>query len=117
MKKGSKKFTSTTSSTEQVSNKQLEQAYKVIAFSRMKIANVTSLEEIDVEANRIERCVEFNYAYTDHDSSFADFATQFLKENFKELVFGTQFNGNYLDDLQDPTTEREYFSPEFSMVA
>lgn len=117
MRKGSKKFTSTTSSTEQVSNKQLDQAYKVIAFSRMKIANMTSLEEIDVEANRIERCVEFNYTYTNHDSSFADFASQFLKENFKALIFGAQFNGTYLEDLKDSTTELEFFSPEFSLVA
>lgn len=117
MKKGTKKFTSTTPMFQQTSNKQLEQAYKIIAFARMKLANITSLEEIDVEANRVERCVEFNYAYTDHDSSFADFATKFLKDNFKELVFGTKFNGAYLDDLKDSVAEREYFSPEFVLVA
>ena len=116
MKKGSKKFTSSTSSTEQVSNKQLEQAYKVLAFSRMKIAKSTSSEEFDVEVARIERCVEFNYTYTDHDLSFTDFGSQFLKRNFEELVFGTKFNGDYLEDLRDSTTDRQYFSPEFSLV-
>ena len=117
MRKGTTKFVSATPAFQQTTTKQLEQAFKVIAFARMKMANITSLEEIDVEANRVERCVESNYAYTDHDLSFSDFATNFLKDNFKELVFGTKFNSDYLEDIQDPSTERAYFSPEFVLVA
>jgi len=117
MRKGTTKFVSATPAFQQTSNKQLEQAFKVIAFARMKNANITSVEEIEVEANRVERCVEFNYTYNSHDLSFSDFATQFLKDNFKEMVFGTKFNGDYLEDIQDPIAEREYFSPEFVLVA
>ena len=36
---------------------------------------------------------------------FLEFASNFLVKNYKELVFGTQFNGDYLSDIQDPTNE------------
>lgn len=108
MKKGCTKFVSATPNTRQATVEELEKAYKTIAFARSFKLEYRTLDDLDTEAERIRRCVEHFYTYRDHDMSFSDFCTKFLMDNFKEMVFGTEFNGDYLDDLEINIKSEQY---------
>ena len=92
---------------------QVTEALNVVAFYvlHMKKKTFTS-DSVECEAQRLERCIEEYYVKENHEMQFLEFASNFLIKNYKELVFGTQFNGDYLSDIQDPTNEtvdnREY---------
>jgi hypothetical protein len=92
MRKGEKKFVSAIPNTRQNTPYELEKAYKTIAFARSPKLNYRTLDDLDTEAERIKRCVAHYYTYTDHDMSFSDYCTKFIMENFKEMVFGKEFD-------------------------
>lgn len=116
MRKGSTKFVSAMPTTRQTTLEELEKAYKTIAIARSNVIQYKNLDQVDNEAARIKRCVEHNYTYTDHDLSFSDFSTSFLMKNFKEMVFGTKFDGDYLDDLEINSEEYKSYS-DYRLVA
>jgi hypothetical protein len=94
------------STNKQPSITQLENAFKVIALASLQQHNEsTEFTNVDHEALRIERCVEFFYVSEDHDMSFGEFAVNFLKTNLKDLVARTKFNSDYLEDLQNTRSE------------
>ena len=85
---------------------QVTEALNVVAFYVLKMKKKTfTNDSVDCEAQRLERCIEEYYVKENHEMQFLEFASNFLIKNYKELVFGTQFNGDYLSDIQDPTNE------------
>ena len=85
---------------------QVTEALNVVAFYVLKMKKKTfTNDSVDCEAQRLERCIEEYYVKENHEMQFLEFASNFLVKNYKELVFGTQFNGDYLSDIQDPTNE------------
>jgi|LakMenEpi03Aug12_release.lakeMendotaPanAssembly.Ray.scaffolds.fasta_scaffold00052_107 hypothetical protein len=115
MRKGEKKFVSAMPTTRQTTPYELEKAYKTIAFSRSNKVEYKNLDDLDNEASRIRRCVEHYYTYSNHDLSFSDFCTKFIMENFKEMVFGTEFDGTYLDDLE--VNRADEYIDDYRLVA
>ena len=85
---------------------QVTEALNVVAFYVLKMKKKTfTNDSVDCEAQRLERCIEEYYVKENHEMQFLEFASNFLVKNYKELVFGTQFNGDYLSDIQDPPNE------------
>ena len=85
---------------------QVTEALNVVAFYVLHMKKKTfTNDSVDCEAQRLERCIEEYYVKENHEMQFLEFASNFLVKNYKELVFGTQFNGDYLSDIQDPTNE------------
>jgi hypothetical protein len=92
---------------------QVTEALNVVAFYVLKMKKKTfTNDSVDCEAQRLERCIEEYYVKENHEMQFLEFASNFLIKNYKELVFGTQFNGDYLNGVSDPFEEtvdnREY---------
>lgn len=85
---------------------QVTEALNVVAFYVLHMKKKTfTNDSVDCEAQRLERCIEEYYVKENHEMQFLEFVSNFLIKNYKELVFGTQFNGDYLSDIQDPTNE------------
>lgn len=85
---------------------QVTEALNVVAFYVLHMKKKTfTNDSVDCEAQRLERCIEEYYVKENHEMQFLEFASNFLVKNYKELVFGSQFNGDYLSDIQDPTNE------------
>jgi len=96
--------------------KQVDQALTVVAGSILAFKKVLLSEDaLEIESRRIERCIEVFYVTEDHDMQFLEFAANFLKKNSKELVFGTQFSGLYLSEVQDVIKESSDYS-EYSVM-
>ena len=90
----------------QPTNDQLELAFKLVAYSSLKENNESvDINNIEVEAARIERCVELYYRKDLHDLQYPEFASVFLQKNFKELVFGATYLDQYLGDLPEGKDE------------
>ena len=79
-------------------------ALKIIAYAILyNRSEKISEDSIERESARIERCVELYYKMSNESiTHYLDFASKFLKDNHKEIVFGTKFNGDYLDDVKNP---------------
>lgn len=85
---------------------QVDKALTVIAASIILNKKLFLSEDtLETESRRLERCVEEYYVKEKHEMQFLEFAANFLKENYKELVFGSQFDGDYLDNIKDPNEE------------
>ena len=94
------------STAKQPTIEQVTEALNVVAFYVLKMKKKTfTNDSVDCEAQRIERCIEEYYVKENHEMQFLEFASNFLVENYKELVFGDKFNGEYLSDIQDPINE------------
>jgi hypothetical protein len=86
-------------------------AASILAFKKIPLTE----DVLDTESSRIERCIEIFYATETHDMQFLEFAADFLTKNSKELVFGTQFSGLYLSEVQDVTKESSDYT-EYSVM-
>jgi hypothetical protein len=85
---------------------QVTEALNVVAFYVLKLKRKTfTNDSVECEVQRLERCIEEYYVKETHEMQFLEFASNFLVKNYKELVFGTQFDGLYLSEVQDVTKE------------
>lgn len=95
----------------------LAKAFQLVAFSSLKEnSEPLTPENIDAESARIERCVEHFYKVDKSiELDYPQFASKFLQENFKDIVFGNKYLGDFLDDLPDGQ-EREFFMDEAHLI-
>lgn len=96
----------------------LNQAFTVVAFGRLKnLDKPFNQDSIAHEAARIERCVEYLYKIDKKmELDYPQFASIFLKENFRELISGNKYSGLYLDDVKDDVKEKEYYMDEAALI-
>ena len=95
----------------------LQHAFNIVAYSSLKENNEPlDQENIEAEAARIERCVEFYYK-TDKQAEldYPEFASKFLQDNYKEIVFGDKYLGFFLEDLPEGQ-EKEFYMEEASIL-
>lgn len=99
------------------STEQLTKAFSLVAFSSLKEnGESTSYENIETEAARIERCVEYYYRKEKNVTlDYPEFAGNFLQKNFKDIVFGDKFLGFFLDDVEDDIPQKEYYLDEMAV--
>ena len=100
------------------SQQALEQAFLVVAAARFLNANkkLSDISNIEKEASRIERCVDYYYKIDKAVKfDYPTFVSNFLKENYKEIVFGTKYHGLFLDELPDGK-ERETYIEKSSIL-
>ena len=96
--------------------KQVESALSVVAAAIIVNKKLfLSEDSLETEVQRLERCTEVFYVLEDHDMQFLEFAANFLQKNYKELVFGSQFSGLYLSEVQDVTKESSDYT-EYSVI-
>lgn len=95
----------------------LQKAFSIIAFASLKENNESLKDEnIDAEAARIERCVEYYYKIDKKaDLDYPEFASKFLQDNYKEIVFGTKYLGFFTEDIP-AGKEREFFMDEAHLI-
>ena len=85
----------------------LEKAFKVVAFAKLtETKQPLLLESIENEASRIERCCEYHYKTEDHDYQWQTYVTLFLQERYKDLIYNTIYDGQYIDDIPQPVKPR-----------
>lgn len=88
---------------------QLQDAILLVAYASLKeSAESLSVDNIEAEAARIERCVEFEYKNSKLDLHFDEFVVKFLTDNYLELVYGDLYLNDYLDDVPEPNIEEVY---------
>lgn len=90
----------------------LEKAFQLIAYSSLKENDEPlNFENIEAEASRIERCVEHFYVIDKTVKlDYPQFASKFLQDNFKKIVFGTKFLDSYLDNIPDGIEKKSYIN-------
>lgn len=97
--------------------KNLEKAFQLVAYSSLKENNEPiNFDNIEAESARITRCVEHHYKI-DKEVKFdyLQFASNFLQENFRQLVFGKKFLGNYLDGIPEGI-EKKFYMEEARII-
>lgn len=95
----------------------LQQAYNLVAFASLKEHNkpITS-ESVEIEAARIERCVEFYYKRDKKvEYNLQQFASKFLQDNFKGLI-KNKYSGQYLDDVVDEVQEKKFYLDDAKFI-
>lgn len=85
------------------SQEALDNAFRVLALANLKSKKEsTNIGFVEKEAARICRMTEHFYKL---DKTvlfdYPQFAANFLKENFKDIVFGTKYDGLFVDDILD----------------
>jgi hypothetical protein len=95
----------------------LDRAFTIIAFASLKENNEPlDNENIDAEAARIERCVEYYYKIDKNaELNYPEFASKFLQDNYKEIVFGTKYLGFFTEDLPEGK-ERNFYMDEATVL-
>jgi hypothetical protein len=104
--------------TKTVSSSALQNAFNIVAFSSLKENNEPlNPDNIETEAARIERCVEYHYQ-RDKSSElhYNTFAANFLQENFNDIVFTDKYLGFYLDDVVDEEDKKQYPLNQMSIM-
>lgn len=89
----------------------VEKSFQIVAYYTLKQnKKELSIENVENEAQRLERCVEFYYVKESHDMQYLEFAADFLLKNFKELIFGVQYALEYLTDTpeNDDTNKKDF---------
>lgn len=95
----------------------LQKAFTIVAYSSLK-ENNEPLDDANIEAEsaRIERCVEHYYKIDKKvELDYPAFASKFLKDNYKEIVFGTKYLGFFTDDL-DEGKEKDFYMDEVRVL-
>lgn len=95
----------------------LFQSYRIVAYTKLKISGKKfDKNDLEIETARIERCCD-HYYYTDKQMklNYFDFISDFLKENFKELISGDKFSGYYLE-MTDKSKQKETYLSEMNML-
>lgn len=96
----------------------LQNAFNIIAYASLKEnGEPTNAANIDAEAARIERCVEYHYR-TDKqvELDYPQFASKFLQENMQEIIHGDKYFGFYLDDVSDVTEDKQFYMDNASIL-
>ena len=79
-----------------------QQAIYIVAYASLNENNEPVFpENIESEANRIERCIEYHYQYTKHDLHYAEFISKFLTDNYHDIVYNDTFLDFYIDDVPE----------------
>lgn len=97
----------------------LEQAFNIVAYSSLKENNEPlDAENIEAESARIERCVEYYYK-TDKDSEldYPQFASKFLQEKFKDIVYSSRYLGDFLDDVSNDVQEKRFYMDDAKFIS
>jgi hypothetical protein len=99
----SKKYEEVEMNETKKQEKRIGIAIATVVFFRLKHHKLNKLTELSEEAevSRVERCLEWHYKKLDNNIHWHDFVTDFIMQNMKELVSGTNFNGMYLDDVEE----------------
>lgn len=95
----------------------LQKAFQIVAFSSLK-ENNEPLDDanIDAEMARIERCVEFYYKKDKSvELDYPQFASKFLQDNYKDIVFGTKYLGFFTDDIPEGK-EKDFYMDEVNIL-
>lgn len=80
----------------------LEKTCEYIAILTFEHAKEAFTDEtIAKESSRIERCLEWYYTYTKHHNSFEGFCLKFLTDNVQKIINRTDYQGNYIDDVEE----------------
>ena len=80
----------------------VEKSFQIVAYSNLKVnSKPLTMDNIETEAQRIERCVEYYYIQENHEKQYLEFAADFLMKNYKELVFGTKYALDYLMNIKE----------------
>ena len=94
----------------------LEKAFNIIAIASLKEnGEPVFTENIQAEADRIERCVEHFYKVENHDLQYPEYASNFLQERYKDIVYGPKYLGDWLDDVSDSSVSSSV--EEFSIIS
>ena len=101
-----------------ISIEKLNNAFNIVAFSSLKEnGEPVTVENVEAESARIERCVEYYYQKDKKcDLDYPEFASNFLQKNFKEIVFGDKYLGFFLDDVSDEEIKKEYYIDEMPIL-
>ena len=84
----------------------LEKAFGIVAFASLtENDEPVFLENIEAESARIERCVEFFYTKENHDLQYPEYASKFLQERYKDIVYSTKYLGDFLEGVADVNYE------------
>lgn len=79
----------------------LELAFRMLAEVRLHNQKKSlDSNSVDIEAARIERCVEHFYKEEKHDLQYPEYAMQFIQMNCKDII-GTTYDGDWLDGIKD----------------
>ena len=96
----------------------IEKSFQVVAYSFLKQnAKDLSIENVEIEAQRLERCVEFYYVKENHEMQYLEFAADFLLKNFKEIVFGAKYALDYLMNIPESKDLRDQKDMTFYNLA
>jgi hypothetical protein len=100
------------------SNDGLDQAFAVVALGRLKkLDKPFNNDSIQAEAARLERCVEYMYKIDKKmELNYQQFASNFLKDNLKQLISGNKYSGLYLNDVTDNVKEKSYYMEEATFI-
>lgn len=89
-------------SNKQPSLEQLEICYRVIAIAILDKSHIAYTEyEIEQEAFRIERVIDFHYKNQEHNLHYGEFAKKFIQKNYRAMIEKTDFHGKYIEDVPD----------------
>lgn len=106
-----KRTKSKISTAKQPSIKSVDDAIKIMAYSSLKTKELKhSYEDVEIEAYKMERCIEDYYRKEKHEMQYLEFASSFIMANFKEFVFGTKFKFEF---VPEPDTN-DYQSTDLS---
>ena len=79
----------------------LDKAFKIVAVTILvNRSQPLERDDIEKEAARIERCTEHFYRTESHDLQYPEYATNFLKERFRDITSG-KYDGEWLDGIKD----------------
>ena len=87
--------------------KGLDKALLITAFTSLKEnGEPTDERNVYAEVSRITRAIEHEYkSDKTRGFHFINYASNFLKDNFKEIIWGDKYLGQYLDDVKDVKDE------------
>ena len=96
----------------------VEKSFQIVAYSTLKQnSKELSIENVEIEAQRLERCVEFYYVKENHEMQYLEFASDFLFKNFKEIVFGAKYALDYLMNIPESKDSRDQKDMTFYNLA
>ena len=81
----------------------LQTAFDIVAYASLKEnKGLLNNDSIQTESARIERCVE-HYYKTDKkvELDYLAYASKFLSDNYKDIIYTNKYIGSYLDDVED----------------
>lgn len=90
--------TSKVSNKKQQTLEQLAKGIELLAVNRLKKSfSFFDQSDIDREIDTISQCLEYLYVKEDHDKTFAEFVSDYMITNIKEILNNNVLIGAHLD--------------------